>query len=148
MAATDSQRELTERGNRDAQKAGQILAGLSWQPDRVLVSPYVRAQQTSAACLRAFNNSFEIETVDWLVPDTPLTVAIEQLQAYRDECLQLVSHQPLVSRLLGFLIAGEAHAGPGMMPASMALLDTDLPLAGMATLRWLRHAPEFTAKQF
>ena len=144
VAQSDPSRALTARGQADAVAAGQCLKILGWQAQQVLVSPYLRAQQTMLAVTAdAGIEAHNITTVDWLTPDDSPTDVLAELQALQYERVMLVSHQPLVSRVIGLLTGGLRDSGVPMMPASMALLRCDYPMLAGAGLVWLRHAPAF-----
>lgn len=144
----DPERVLTARGHDDATAAGIFLSGVVSASLQVCASPYKRAQQTAQAAVQALPQQ-RIATVDWLTPDNdpPIVLrALEQLSPKsklpRDDIL-LVSHQPLVSALIGVLISGDYRAGPPMHTASLAELELDAIGVGCAKLISLRHAPAF-----
>lgn len=138
----DPDRALTERGKKHARAAGEWLATVASSELRVVASPYRRAQQTAKKVLHAFPEK-SIATVEWLVPDFDPRDAIEELAKMRDRELLLVSHQPLVSALIGLLVAADYRAGPPMETASLAELSTSIIAPGCATLLSLRHAPHY-----
>lgn len=143
----DSERALTELGRGDARRAGEFLAGAyaGRAAPRFLASPYRRAQQTAQCALQAFPD-VSLQTVDWLIPDTDPLIALQALAKMPagDE-LVLVSHQPLVSALGGLLATGDYRAGPPMGTASLAEFELEIVDRGCATLRSLRHPPEYLA---
>jgi phosphohistidine phosphatase len=112
QAPTDAERELTEAGRAEVLRSAAHLQGLAL--DAIYASPYVRAQQTAELVRDALGHGEPIKL----------------------ENILLVSHQPLVSTLLGLLDNHEHHMGT----ASLAELDGEWPLAGLMTLRSLRHA--------
>ncbi|MDB6062477.1 MAG: phosphohistidine phosphatase SixA [Verrucomicrobiaceae bacterium] len=138
----DPSRELTERGAQHAQAAGEWLAKTASPAVRLVASPYRRAQQTAAQVARAFADK-TITTVDWLVPDIDPDEALDELAKLGDREIIVVSHQPLVSALLGLLIAADYRAGPAMETASLAALTTSIIAPGCATLISLQHAPSY-----
>ena len=150
-AADDAQRRLTDYGREQAQRAGQCLTQQGFVPDQLWVSPYTRAQQTAQEVLQtlvvADGHTVEQQTLEILVPESSTTAVIESIGKSRCNAILIVSHQPLVSALLGALVYGDTaaarHRGPPMAPASMALLQADERLAGCCDLLWLRHAPNF-----
>jgi phosphohistidine phosphatase len=68
--ASDHDRELIERGRKDAAKIGAYMAGHSLVPDRVLVSPAARCQQTWKAAARAFKSAPTVTAVKGLYAAT------------------------------------------------------------------------------
>ncbi|MBQ4831833.1 phosphohistidine phosphatase SixA [Pseudoalteromonas sp. MMG010] len=123
MQANDAARELTENGVFEAEKMGRWMKE-TFAPTAMLVSPYIRAQQTSIAVCK--NNKFKFnETTRDIVPDGNPQVAIDYLASLINEYPQydtwlLVTHMPLVSYLVDQL-------SPGNMPifctASVAVVQ-------------------------
>ncbi|UTA46457.1 phosphohistidine phosphatase SixA [Simiduia sp. 21SJ11W-1] len=144
QAATDAERPLTPDGVKQVQ-AQALRFGTQMAPAHVWVSPYVRAQQTARAWQKALPAAqpFAFETVDWLTPDTPVMQVVDQL-GLRDESAEvlLISHQPLVSELVGFL-TGEAAWACGMSTACLAELQLPLVARGLADNHRI-HAPDLS----
>ncbi|WP_440055213.1 phosphohistidine phosphatase SixA [Pseudoalteromonas sp. T1lg65] len=108
MQADDSSRVLTERGVRQANEmANRIKQHLAI--DAVLVSPYVRAQQT-AECMLAVQAPHYVETCKDIVPSGSAGFAIDYLETLLDlhpeyNTWLLVAHMPIVSYLVEQLCA-------------------------------------------
>ena len=143
-ANSDAQRNLTDYGREQAQQVGLCLKNLTIPFDQVWVSPYQRAQQTADGVLSQLG-SITRETLDSLTPQSSPTALVDTLSTFNGGDLLIVSHQPLVSALVGLLENADYRSGPPMPPASMALLSADTLLAGCCQLQWLRHAPTFEA---
>lgn len=137
-AARDDQRQLTDHGRKQVLKSAGHLLG---QPlDAILASPYVRAQQTAALVHQALAFAEPVLTVPWLTPEMHPTEVVDKLDALGLEHVLLVSHQPLVGALVGWLEHGSLQDRVPMGTATLAELDGDAPLAGLMTLRALHHA--------
>ena len=93
-------------------------------------------QQKGIGLGKVINKSF-------LTPEASLTDVLDALALCQAEHLLIVSHQPLVSKLLALLIAGHSRYALDypMMPGSSVYLDMPVPSAGLATLSRLQHAP-------
>ena len=125
MQADDAARQLTQHGHQEAAKMGQWLKS-QHMPTGLLVSPYIRAQQTAAEV--KINNSFSFEqSCQDIVPEGNPQIAadyLETLIAMHPECNTwlLVAHMPIVSYLVDQLC-------PGNMPifntAAVAVIDYD-----------------------
>ncbi|MCF7516923.1 phosphohistidine phosphatase SixA [Pseudoalteromonas sp. L21] len=125
MQADDAARQLTNTGRQEASKMGQWLA-INYKPDALLVSPYIRAQQTAKAATQ--NNPLQFsETCNDIIPDgTPQVAAdyLETLIAMHPECSTwlVVAHMPIVSYLVDQL-------SPGNMPifntGAIAVIEYD-----------------------
>ncbi|GEB69484.1 phosphohistidine phosphatase SixA [Pseudoalteromonas carrageenovora] len=112
MQADDAARNLTQIGHDEAEKMG-IWLNKNFHPDALLVSPYIRAQQTANGVAK--NNAFTFsETTPDVIPEGKPQVAadyLETLIATHPECNTwlVVSHMPIVSYLVDQL-------SPGNMP--------------------------------
>ena len=136
----DPDRVLTDLGRNDAAAAGQMLATLTPQPQRLLCSPYARAQQTAVAAQTSLPG-LRIETVDWLTPDTPPLTTLKHLTAIHEESILIVAHQPLLGDLLGLLIEGDAGAAPDLPTAALTGVELPITAVGYGTLRYLHTPP-------
>ncbi|TVT85535.1 phosphohistidine phosphatase SixA [Pseudomonas sp. H3(2019)] len=134
-ARSDAERELTAHGREEVLRSAAQLIGQPIQA--IIASPYVRAQQTAQLVREVLGFEPEIRTEAWLRPESnPLTVA-DQLDSA--ENILLVSHNPLVGSLIGYLQHGHLRAPQPMSTASLAELEADLPLAGGMTLNSVKN---------
>ena len=85
----------------------------------------------------ALNFAPEIRTVDWLTPDSRPQAVAEQLVSV-DHAL-LVSHNPLVGNLLGYLQHGHVQDPERVATAGLAELEGDSPQAGAMKLNSIKH---------
>lgn len=105
----DAGRNLTSTGHLQAEKMGRWLQK-NHKPMGLLVSPYVRAQQTAEGVKK--NNTFLFEeTCHDIIPEGNPQVAadyLETLIALHPECdiWLVVAHMPMVSYLVDQLCAG------------------------------------------
>ncbi|TWD44717.1 phosphohistidine phosphatase SixA [Pseudomonas sp. SJZ131] len=131
----DSERALTDHGREEVLRTAADLIG---HPiTAIYASPYLRAQQTAELVRDALGFLPEIRTVEWLTPDNRPQAVAEQLVSV-DNAL-LVSHNPLVGNLLGFLQHGHVQDPEAVKTAGLAELEGDLPLAGAMKLMSLKH---------
>ena len=117
VAASDFERELTERGRSDAAAAGKWLAAVGVQPDHALVSAARRAVQTWDAVAGGAGWSLGAELDPGLYsagPDTALDL-VRALDETTDSVV-LVGHNPTMAVLAQLLDDGEGdvEAGNGM----------------------------------
>jgi phosphohistidine phosphatase len=138
QARTDAERELTAKGREEVLRSAAHLMGQPLQ--RIIASPYVRAQQTAELVRQAVGFTGSILTVPWLTPDSNPRRVLDELEAYNAEDVLLVSHQPLVGALIGLAVHGSVQHAQCMHTASLAHLEADLPLAGGMELVDVRHA--------
>ena len=127
-AVSDSQRPLTQHGQKEVSLTAGKLKGQG--VERVLASPYLRAQQTGEIVAGVLGCDMDI--LDCITPnDSP----IEAINALPESgTVLLASHMPLVSALTGLLCDGNERSGPGFATANAAVLEMDIPGTGLATL--------------
>ncbi|WP_111641991.1 phosphohistidine phosphatase SixA [Marinimicrobium alkaliphilum] len=137
-AASDAERPLTTRGEREV---ARMIEGVRAELEgltQLWASPYRRACQSAAIAAEILDLSDTLET-ELLVPEADPEKLFAQLQVCEAEAVLLVSHQPLVGRLLDRLCGTEAGYHT-MGTASLARVDTELVAEGLGVLTWLRHA--------
>jgi phosphohistidine phosphatase len=105
----------------------------------ILVSPYVRAQQTAELVRSELGFSGPLTTVPWLTPDSDPREALKYLDERESAEVLLVTHQPLVGALGGLLVHGHRQEPLPMRTASLAELEGDIPAAGLMELLALIH---------
>ncbi len=140
-APKDSLRALSALGKQEVEQVirsnAEALAGVQ----QLLVSPYLRAQQT-ATIAAALLGDKPMETCDLITPGGRPSNVIQHIYNYAEaqglDSIMLVSHQPLVGVLIDELCGLE----PGrhcMATASLAAIDSDIVAANCCHLRWVRH---------
>ncbi|MGF6395033.1 phosphohistidine phosphatase SixA [Pseudomonas plecoglossicida] len=136
-ANSDAERRLTAHGREQVlHKAGRLLG----QPlQAIIASPYVRAQQTAALVHDTLGFVEPVRTVPWLRPESDVREVIAHIERLGLEHVLLVSHQPLVSGLVGMLSDGNRH-GPGMGTASLAELEGEAGVLGEMRVCGIYHA--------
>jgi phosphohistidine phosphatase SixA len=98
----DDLRPLSEKGRRQSERLGAVLAGWKEAPDLFVTSPRVRALQTAE--LAAAPLGVRVVTDDRLAGRLDPTVAAEIAAAHGGERTCLVGHDPDLSDLLGELV--------------------------------------------
>jgi phosphohistidine phosphatase len=144
-APSDRERPLTEHGQRQAAAVGERLARLGIAPDRVVVSPALRARQTCEQVRSALEGAPEAD-VDRRIYENTLDGLFDVLRETGDDVrtLLLVGHNPAVGQVAYDLDDGEGDPvaredlGRGFPAGSAAVFDVDSPFAvlgpGAATL--------------
>lgn len=110
-AASDALRPLSERGVDESQQMARWLDARKPEIDRVLVSPYVRAQQTLAELRGALPLPDETECLPQLTPGGDADVVGDYLRALAGtgvNAVLVVSHLPLVGYLVAALCPQES----------------------------------------
>lgn len=129
FGAPDPERELTATGKQQARIAGQWLVTQFPKKPRLLVSPYVRAQQTAA--IIAQECGLTIDTWNDITPAAHPEAIVDQLSELSEDII-LVSHLPLVGHLATLLVDGQASDQP-WSPAECWLLEGELAASGCMT---------------
>ncbi|MBB1506291.1 phosphohistidine phosphatase SixA [Pseudoalteromonas sp. SG41-1] len=125
MQADDASRNLTSVGQQQAEKMGLWLQ-VTHTPTALLVSPYIRAQQTAEGVKKHNAFLFE-ETCSDIIPEGNPQIAadyLETLIAMHPQCdtWLVVAHMPIVSYLVDQLSAGNM---PIFNTGAVAVLSYD-----------------------
>ena len=140
QAPSDNQRPLSDLGQSQVQRQAQA-DNINWCGyEQLFVSPYLRTQQTSQILKQTLQ-------VDWSQTNTTLVTPGGDCDAVQEFLLSqaqvdsvIVTHQPLVSCLIGYFCQGDIYAGEPMMPASVAVLSGDVFAKGCMQLETLLYA--------
>lgn len=133
----DPERSLTPKGVLEVQNSAHQLLGVAIE--RVLVSPYVRAQQSAQCLCASLEYKGPLETVDWILPDSDPQEAVVHLDQYTDSALLLVTHQNFVGALAGWLIEGSLGSSVPFSTGAFACLEGPSIAAGLMTLTQRYH---------
>ncbi|MBN8431025.1 phosphohistidine phosphatase SixA [Microbulbifer salipaludis] len=139
FSKSDETRALTEDGRAEVAAVCKERASELAQVKTLWASPFVRTRQTAKIVADTFGLTVEIQEL--LTGDTPVDQLLDAL-AQADPSvfpLMLVSHQPLVGRLVnGLCGSGDEHP---LGTASLACVRSDVWATGCAELEWLQHRP-------
>ena len=105
-SSEDGERRLSEQGYREVRALARWLQASGVAIDRILASPYLRAQQTAKEIHRILDLETSLETEPLLVTFSDPQLTAEALRARPEPALLVVSHMPLVARLLAYLTGG------------------------------------------
>jgi phosphohistidine phosphatase len=135
----DSARPLTEEGREKMAWIASALKGLGLKPDLIVTSPYVRARETAEILAKMVKYEKELVFSDSLIPmGHPEDIVKEIAEKYAVEQLFLVGHEPCLSTLLGFLIAGNPDPAIRIKKGGVCCLSSaDLRREPTAVLEWL-----------
>jgi phosphohistidine phosphatase len=112
----DSQRQLTERGKRQARVAGAALARMGVEFGAILASPKARARETAELALEQTSESQRelLELHPQLAGGVQASQVLELLDGVgTDEPLLLVGHEPDLSSIAGELTGGRVDLKKG-----------------------------------
>ena len=130
----DALRPLSERGRRQAERLGRLLAGVDDGPDLFITSPKVRAAETAEIVAAALGAKVVVD--DRLAGGLDAGVLEDVLTAAGPaERPCIVGHDPDFSELLGELLGTDVVP---MRKGAIARVDVDRPIMpGGAILRYL-----------
>jgi phosphohistidine phosphatase len=126
MAHSDSERALTTVGRLQSAMMASYLADQNIYFDAVLVSPYLRAQQTWQSVFPYFSDVSNVQTLPFLTPGGSARKSVDEilaLQAAGIEKVLIVSHLPLVGYIVGEL-APEAGV-PVFSTSAVGVVELD-----------------------
>ena len=110
----DIERPLSSRGKKNALKMAKWLNSQQIQPDLILVSPAVRAQQTlKRICNECSASSVTIENLYLAEIDDLLNILSDSPQAER---VMIIGHNPGLENLLKYLVHQEENQAPLLFP--------------------------------
>ena len=152
QAARDYERSLTDRGCDDIGFGAQQFHGHCQArrlPDAglILFSPWTRTRQTADIISGVFAHAHSVQETriqPGAGPDDACVAVQHVLDTSATEHLLLVSHQPLVSRLIDVLL-GDSGRVPPLSPGGLAVLELEVAAPGAAGLAFWSLPPEYGA---
>jgi phosphohistidine phosphatase len=130
----DDQRPLSGKGEKQADRLGRFLAGITFRPDAIITSPKLRAAQTAEIVAGHLGLPFGMD--DRLAGRLDLATVETLLRDAGDPKRPvLVGHDPDFSELAAELIGAPDLP---LKKGALARVDTERPLEpGGGTLAWL-----------
>ena len=123
--AVDSNRPLSETGQARIRRLAELLESHGHRPSYVFHSGKLRATQTAEILAAALAPGLESEEMAGLGAKDSPDALIDELSK-RTEDMLLVSHMPLVGRLVNRLVGGaEDNVIVAFLPGSIACLERD-----------------------
>lgn len=134
----DRDRVLTPEGIRKLERVLRVAARSGMAPGQILASPYARTDQTASIARRTLGVTRKLSLSDAFTPDSSPEAAWAEIRDWEDDApLLVVTHEPLVSSLLSFLL-GVSQYVHDFRKAGLAMVDVHRVAAQpAASLRWL-----------
>jgi phosphohistidine phosphatase len=132
--ADDAGRALVSQGRENTRRLGLQISDL--EPDRIWVSPYLRARQTLEELASVMGSLPEAEIHGGITPHGDAFAVMADILEAEVPCLMLVSHQPFVSDLASELLT------PGVSLPAMGtshLIEIELDNLSAGNGRLVRH---------
>ncbi|MFT5428669.1 MAG: phosphohistidine phosphatase [Psychrobacter glaciei] len=124
----DSARQLTNFGQQQAAQTAEYIT-TNYKPDRFIVSPYDRAQQTLAE-LQVRVTTIPATVQDNITPSDDAHSALTDISKIEAQCLVVVCHMSIVANLAG-LLTGDYPESFSL--AEARVFEMDFIMSGMAT---------------
>jgi len=127
----DINRELRDKGKRNAQRIGVWLARYNKLPDLVIASPAIRARRTAEKTCKTAGLSGDMVKTDKRIYSSGVNDLLEVLceLSGKNKRVLLVGHNPSLEMLLDYLCWNKVprrDKGGVMSPASLACLKLDV----------------------
>ena len=143
----DHDREITDKGEKQAKIVAKGLVGMKLLPDRVACSGAVRARQTLERMLKVFGDHPKVEYRQALY-DGGMQAVFDELANAKDKTrvLMVLGHEPTVSVSCQWLAPSDSDMvkldllNLGMSTASVVVFGSDQPFS-----RWQVHDAELLA---
>lgn len=137
----DSDRELTDKGLKQAKRVAKGLVSMKLMPDAIVCSGAVRARQTVARMVKVFGDGPSVDYRQSLY-ESGRSAMWEELSTTNDatERLLIVGHEPSVSMTVGSMAARDSDSAAlallsvGVSSATVAILASDKPFS-----EWTEH---------
>ncbi|NEG96943.1 phosphoglycerate mutase [Bifidobacterium sp. SMB2] len=130
----DIDRELSEKGRKQAKKVGKALAAISLVPDQISCSGAVRTRQTLERMLKYFGDKPSVDYRQSLY-DGGMQALLDELGHVKSGTrrLMIIGHDPTVSVASQWLASPDSDQamlnilGLGMSPATVVIMGSDKP---------------------
>src|SRR5579884_4212348 len=134
----DSSRKLTDEGKEKTAAVAKMARAANVRPSAILSSPYVRAVETARIAARELEFEGKLITAPELAPHgSPENVWNLIRERREDDSILLAGHEPLLSRLVAYLLASPALQVE-MKKSALVRIDVDsLRGAPHGILRWM-----------
>ena len=135
---SDAERPLSPEGKKKMRKIALGMKSLDLSFDLILSSPYLRARETAEIVAHEFGSVPEF-TPRLAVGGDPASLVAEVAARTKDMAdVLLVGHEPQLSKLISYLLAGNSGLSVTMKKGGLCKLDVPrLRYARSATLEWL-----------
>jgi phosphohistidine phosphatase len=138
--ANDSERPLTDEGEKQLRHVSRVMEKMDLQFDLILSSPFLRAKQTAEIVAGDLKLKKRLQLFAELTPYGAPQKLVQRLNESepRLENVLLVGHEPYLSRLAALLISGDANAAIDLKKGGLCKLELEILKPGRcAMLAWL-----------
>jgi len=101
----DADRALTNEGRKKLREVLRVAEKADVVPSLILTSPYVRAVQTAEVVIEVLGYANDLLRTEALIPSSNPESIWEEIRIHQGVMqLMLVGHEPLLSRIVSFLL--------------------------------------------
>jgi phosphohistidine phosphatase len=133
----DELRPLTKKGIKQFVAFSKVIVSVMNEPDLILTSPLTRAVQTSDILKKRFKKNYRI--IKELKPEASCIRLLKFLSLSKKQNIIIVGHEPFLSELVSYLVAGETRSCLVLKKGGFCLLDLDKYQKKRAKLEVLMH---------
>lgn len=102
---SDADRELTSEGRKKLRDVLRAASNADVKPDVVVSSPLVRAMQTAEIAMEVLDYKDDLLQSEALVPSSDPESVWDEIRVHHQATqLMIVGHEPLLSRVVAFLL--------------------------------------------
>ena len=134
-AATDSLRDLTAEGLAQVRSINEKFKQHSPVIDRVLCSPYNRAQQTASAVITQFSG-LALTLDESIKPGGNVYSVLDAIEGLDVQHLLVVSHNPFLSNLLSVMVDGTMESHRYVDNATLHCVSMDVVASGCGEIAY------------
>jgi phosphohistidine phosphatase len=127
-AGSDHERELTPRGQAEAERAAQYLSQRGKLPSLVLASSATRARETAERCVTVLPHAQLMSVEGLYLAEPPSYLAALAARAEPHDAVLVVGHNPGLEALIYVLTDRSEHL------ATASLVEIALPIAAWTEL--------------
>jgi phosphohistidine phosphatase len=106
---SDADRALTNEGRKKLREVLRLAEKADVVPSLILTSPYVRAVQTAETVMEVLGYANDLLRTEALIPSADPAGLWEEIRVHQGVMqLMLVGHEPMLSKLVAFLLNSSA----------------------------------------
>lgn len=132
----DECRLLTELGIAEVKAAANAYKAKAEHVDAIIVSPYLRAQQTAKVFLEELNSSLNIINCPLIIPEGNKVEAALWLDSQPYQSILVVTHQPFAHQFLDYLVDEPLPVGFSMATATLVSVEGVFFAGACCQFRW------------
>jgi phosphohistidine phosphatase len=134
----DPDRSLTNEGRRKLREILRVAEKADVVPGLILTSPYVRAVQTAEVAIEVLGYANDLLRTDALVPMSHPQSVWEEIRDHQGIMqLMLVGHEPLLSKVVAFLLNASTLQVDMKKGALIRIDIDDFGMQPRGVLKWM-----------